>query len=202
MTLTMRCMDSTCKPVQLFHCHLNSLFVQSDSRMAAPREDLRWHQTSLGLPRVFLLNYMISDGLWQMRMCLAHRSAALAKRWRPIHLRIIVRARQSCDALTCLYSGLLDRSCSIALVYALDTQLEGMLFLSFDLPFFGLVALKYPAKALNLQASQGKPLCASALQGLYSMNNTFPLGEGGVCNKRGPCYFSADLQFCLKASRS
>ncbi len=38
-----------------------------------------------------------------------------------------IRAKQSPDAVTCLYSGLLLRSCSFALAYAAEMQVVGRL---------------------------------------------------------------------------
>ena len=61
-----------------------------------------------------------------------------------------IRAKQSPGAVTCLYSGLLLRSCSFALVYAAEMQVAGKpslpLSFPFTFPFFGLDALKYPAE--------------------------------------------------------
>jgi len=59
---------------------MNSVVVQANSLMAAPRGALRRHQTPLGFPRVCLLKYMFPDGLWQMCMRLVHRSAAVVNR--------------------------------------------------------------------------------------------------------------------------
>ena len=74
--------------------------------------------------------------------------------WQPQPQQRVTKARKSPGAVTCRYSGLLFRSCSVASAYAAETQVAGRpslrlplpFFFPFFFPFFGLEALKYPAR--------------------------------------------------------
>ena len=67
---------------------------------------------------------------------------------------VVYKARRKPGAVTCWYSGLLFRSCSLALAYAAETQVAGRpslcwllpFFLPFFFPFLGREALKKPAR--------------------------------------------------------